>query len=266
MLNLASCKSRESFSKLFMATLSNATAGGRYNLVTVFGDWLEVATLSLGNVYLKDPAIEVRYLKIAERYGPAFNEFQKLLAITVSALEQLDDDFLGHLYMSNEMGNDDAGQFFTPDSVSKVISQMLFDKSQMRKAVDLKGFFSAYDPACGAGVMLIHAFNHVKSFKQFGSREFYVEGWDLDFRCVCMTYIQLSLLGVPAVVRHINTLSLEQYSAWCTPLYYMHNFPFRLARDREANQEKAETVDITSSVQDVSKQAQQMLFDFDMGV
>jgi len=261
MLDISSCKSRESFSKLFIATLSNATAGGRHNLVTVFGDWLETATLSLGNVFLKDPAIELRYQKIAERYGSAFNEFPKLFAITVAALEFLGDDFLGHVYMSQEMGNDDAGQFFTPDCISKVISEMTFEKSLMREAVERKGYFSAYDPACGGGVMLIHAFNQVKSFKEFGSRDFYVEGWDLDFRCVCMTYIQLSLLGVPAVVRHMNTLKVEQYSAWGTPLYYMHNFPFRLSRDRESTQEKAETVGVTPAVQDVSKPAQQMLFD-----
>ena len=65
------------------------------------------------------------------------------------------------------------------DCISKVINQMIFDESLMREAVERKGYFSAYDPACG-GAMLIHAFNQVKSFKEFGSRDFYVEGgWDL---------------------------------------------------------------------------------------
>ena len=69
-----------------------------------------------------------------------------------------------------------------------------------------------------------------------------------------MTYIQLSLLGF-RLWCHMNTLKVEQYSAWGTPLYYMHNFPFRLSRDRESTQEKAETVGVTPSVQDVSKPA-----------
>ena len=44
---------------------------------------------------------------------------------------------------------------------------------------------------------------------------------DLDIKSVYMTYIQLSLLGIPAIVEHMNTLSLEKYSTWKTPGYYL---------------------------------------------
>jgi hypothetical protein len=34
-----------------------------------------------------------------------------------------------------------------------------------------------------------------------------------------MCYLQLSLLGIPAVVYNGNTLSMEMYSEWRTPMY-----------------------------------------------
>lgn len=40
---------------------------------------------------------------------------------------------------------------------------------------------------------------------------------DIDIRCVWMAYIQLSLYGIPAVVIHGNTLTMETWSRWYTP-------------------------------------------------
>ena len=40
---------------------------------------------------------------------------------------------------------------------------------------------------------------------------------DIDIRCVWMAYIQLSLYGIPAVVIHGNTLTMEPWSHWYTP-------------------------------------------------
>ena len=40
---------------------------------------------------------------------------------------------------------------------------------------------------------------------------------DIDIRCVWMAYIQLSLYGIPAVVIHGNTLTMETWSQWYTP-------------------------------------------------
>lgn len=38
-----------------------------------------------------------------------------------------------------------------------------------------------------------------------------------------MCYIQLTLLHIPAEVIHGNSLSLEIWSVWRTPAYYMSN-------------------------------------------
>jgi hypothetical protein len=50
---------------------------------------------------------------------------------------------------------------------------------------------------------------------------------DIDLKCVHMTYLQLALYGVPAVIIHGNSLSCEEWSRWYTPLYIMNNWVWR---------------------------------------
>ena len=47
----------------------------------------------------------------------------------------------------------------------------------------------------------------------------YVEALDVASLCFKMTYLQLALRGVPATVRHANTLSLEIYESVHTPAF-----------------------------------------------
>ena len=42
-----------------------------------------------------------------------------------------------------------------------------------------------------------------------------------------MTYIQLSMLGIPAVVRHQDTLTQETMSTWYTPNYILDLWRFK---------------------------------------
>ena len=47
----------------------------------------------------------------------------------------------------------------------------------------------------------------------------FVDCGDIDPRCVHMTYLTLSLLGVPAVVRRGDALALDYSETWYTPAY-----------------------------------------------
>ena len=58
-----------------------------------------------------------------------------------------DQDFLGSLYMMCELGNDHAGQFFTPYDVCRCMAEITFDP---KLHPDMEGFISVSDPACGA--------------------------------------------------------------------------------------------------------------------
>ena len=57
----------------------------------------------------------------------------------------------------------------------------------------------------------------------------YVEALDVASLCFKMTYLQLSLRGIPATVRHANTLSHEIFESAWTPAF----LPF-VQRHRDA--------------------------------
>jgi hypothetical protein len=66
-----------------------------------------------------------------------------------------------------------------------------------------------------------------------------VEAIDLDIKAVHMCYLQLSLLGIPAIVRHGNSLSLEMFSDWITPMYVFGGWWYR-----KQKQPKEKTVEL----------------------
>jgi len=48
----------------------------------------------------------------------------------------------------------------------------------------------------------------------------YVNACDIDILCTYMTYVQLSMYDIPAVVVNGNTLTLEEKLILYTPQYY----------------------------------------------
>lgn len=54
-----------------------------------------------------------------------------------------------------------------------------------------------------------------------------VTATDVDIKCVWMTYLQLSLYGIPAVVIHGNSLSMQEHSRWYTPVYILDGWVWR---------------------------------------
>ena len=64
---------------------------------------------------------------------------------------------------------------------------------------------------------------------------------DLSEVCAYMTYIQLSLYGIPAVVYCGNTLTLDMRFQLETPLYFLQYWKFRdfYNRSKEEQQEES---------------------------
>ena len=58
----------------------------------------------------------------------------------------------------------------------------------------------------------------------------HVVACDIDIVAVHMSYIQLSLLHIPAVVYHSNSLSLEVWSEWKTPAHVLGFWDDKLNR------------------------------------
>ena len=74
-----------------------------------------------------------------------------------------------------------------------------------------------------------------------------VDVTDISDICVYMTYIQLALYGVPAIVRCGNTLTQEMRFKMETPLFFLHYSKFRKFYMKNQNEFKENTVVIDKS-------------------
>jgi type I restriction-modification system DNA methylase subunit len=97
------------------------------------------------------------------------------------------------------------------------------------KDKDFSGrIFKICDPWCGAGGMLIAAAQAMRTrgFNYQQGALFFA--YDIDARCARMCFIQLSLLGAPAVIVCGNTLTHDVYWKRETIGYHLSGMKYRL--------------------------------------
>lgn len=192
---------------------------------TIFSDWLEVAAISLRQLPFnagelpKDDTyqeLEQQYLNLVGRYSrEELNQFAKLTALTVEGIHAHPGDFLGEICSSLELTNERAGQFFTPFTVSTAMAKMMM--GDVAQQVRDKGIITISDPASGAGGTLIAAAYEVTNQNIDPRSHVQFHATDVSRNCFNMTYIQLSLMDLQAVVQHGNTLSMEMWETRKTP-------------------------------------------------
>lgn len=232
-LSVMECSNRAQLEKLFISTVQEL-AYTRRN-VEVFRDFVNLSACAFRNSipFAFSQDVEAEYMKIIGKYSKEKGEPEKiatLLAITVQALELQCGDFLGHIYMSQEMGNECAGQFFTPTCVAKAMAKMTLGDIKQAVSESDSGYITINDPACGGAVMLIEAISEAKKHGVDHSTQICIYAEDIDTVCVHMAYVQLSLLGVPAIVSHRDTIRMQTWSQWRTPVWVLNSFDFREQR------------------------------------
>ena len=181
-----------------------------YSPHQVFSDWVEMYAISISNTCtllnskLKQ-AREQKYLEVIKKYKESEqNKFHELCGMLVLALEQDIADVLGNVYMGLESGSKHTGQFFTPNHISRLTARL------MPLVTDTDGIIRFAEPTCGSGGMIIA---YAKALSEQGvnyQKKLEVIAQDIDYRCVHMCYVQLSLLGIKATVLRQNTLTLEE--------------------------------------------------------
>jgi type I restriction-modification system DNA methylase subunit len=203
-------------------------ASYRHSTWQVFSDFVELAALSISNSVDRRQyrEREQRYLDIIRTYDHKNGElFPKMFAELVQALEVEMTDILGEIFMELELGSKWKGQFFTPMSVCRATAAMTL--TNVKELVKEKGFITVSEPACGGGALVIALAEGMQNLELNYQETMRVEAVDLDLKAVHMCYLQLSLLGIPAVVYHGNTLSMECYSLWKTPMYITGGWWYR---------------------------------------
>ena len=212
--------------------------GFRYNrgIRDIFIDWLDIAACAVHQepyhlgMAPRDEAfdtVEAQYLASVKKYTrDELDAFAKLLALTKMALRTEKSDFLGQLYMELEISQDRSGEFFTPFSVSLMITHMMLD--DVATQIEEKGFITVAEPACGGGGMLIAAAKVIEAAGFAPGEVMFFDATDISKPCCDMAYIQTSILGLSGIVRHGNSLSLEARSHRFTPMCRL--FPDRTRR------------------------------------
>ena len=87
--------------------------------------------------------------------------------------------------------------------------------------IDNKGFITLSEPSCGTGAMVIAAAVELHAQEVNYQQRMHVTAIDLYPTCIHAAYVQFSLLHIPAILIHGDTLTLKICSQWYTPAHMM---------------------------------------------
>ena len=203
------------------------------NTSKLISDIFECGALAIVNKvdFTKYDEREERYKQIINTYKPKEREliaeiFGKIFALLSSVVydDGTFNDYLGELFMRCNQGEKRAGQFFTPYHVSRFMAEIAITDPEIKHGE----IYTINDCCCGGGGMLVAALDVLKN--RYGvnyTRDCFIDAGDIDARCVHMTYLQLSLAGVPAIVKHQDVFSLKLWGVWRTPAYMFQYLRFR---------------------------------------
>jgi hypothetical protein len=159
--------------------------------------------------------------------------FPHMLALAVKSLEANPaQDFLGTAYMALELNQHQKGQFFTPYHICEFMAEIqATDLSGDSLDLPGKGYISVHGPACGAGAMLIGFANVARKRGINYQEKVLFVAQDIDRAVAMMCYIQLSLLGCPAIVIVGDSLASpglqSDNETWYTPMYHLNAWRFK---------------------------------------
>lgn len=210
---------------------------GAHRPYEVFRDFCEMAAIALSNAVDKTQyeEREARYLNISNGYNAdGLKRFSGMLACVVESLESGFSDCLGQLFMSLELGSHWKGQFFTPYSISLMMAKLL------GQGID-GDFETVMEPAVGAGGMVIARAQALREMNINYQKRMHVTAVDVDITAVHMAYIQFTLLNIPAIVLHGNTLSNTTWGHWVTQAHVLDMWDVRLYLKGKALQAERES-------------------------
>lgn len=179
---------------------------GKYTPYNIFRDWCEISAIAVQNscVMFRDDIWRKReeiYKSINSKYTK--DEQQELIYmfnLLPEAIEEKMGDILGEIYMESGAGNKYVGQFFTPFNLSQLTASLGIDHYN-------GGLIEMNEPSIGSGGMVIAAAKVLKDKGINYQSCMRVVGQDLDWLAVYMSYLQLSFLGVDAIIVQGNTLA-----------------------------------------------------------
>lgn len=187
--------------------------GLKHDNLIAFSDFVEVTACAISKPFLDR---DNQYFSIQSRYSDdEMRLFQKMAFCLVEHLEHEPQDVLGQIYMYLNIANKQRGQCFTPVCISELMAKTSIETK------NIKGVYTLNDPTCGSGALIIGAIKSMVNDGKNPNKDVFVTASDLDRKSVMMCYVQLSLLGIPAIITHGNSLTGDIFDQWKTPMGYL---------------------------------------------
>jgi hypothetical protein len=211
----------------------------RYRRQQVFLDFCEMAACALSNKFdlAQYNVREERYLAIIKQYATLKDRlvFPAMLAELTIALEKTEQDVLGPISAAFGLCNDRRGQIWTPWHLSMLMAKLVLagapgEDDTIAETIRDHGFMTACEPACGPGGMVL-AF--AQAFEEAGhdpKTQLHVTAVDTSPWCCHMAYVQIALMGIPAMIAIGDSLRMEFSSYWYTPAHILGGFSRRLRK------------------------------------
>jgi len=206
--------------------------------------------------------LEARYMQIVGTYRDkdAVRAYPELVALVFDGVQSC--DFLGAV--AGELGalNSAQGQFFTPFEVSRMMSEMTIGTHET--TIQERGYLTVQEPAAGAGGMILALAQTMQRRGYDPASQLFVCAIDISAQCFWMTYLQLTLAGIPAQVIRGNSLSLEVFeTAWTAatiPFFGKHGDVFEKPEPQATIQTVSVVPALPEAITSISQSQQLALF------
>ena len=215
---------------------------GKYNVKDIFREVISLTTFIIQTYLIGNKEYLEQYNTLLKKYTE--DEQLKLKELVLELVEiykkQTEPvDLMTDIFGELGLGNKHTGQFFTPTNISDLMVKCTgIDENLIKE----KGYISLHEPTSGAGGMILAYARELKSKGYNPSKNLLVVAWDIDILCTYMTYVQLAMYDIPAVVTNGDTLALKEHFTLYTPQYYlgMWNLKTNQIKPNVENVEKEE--------------------------
>ncbi len=148
------------------------------------------------------------------------SSFNEMLILLNELMQNDKKDHLGDLLMELEMANKLNGQFFSPFDISLLASMTGISKDEVDIKIKEKGYITLHEMSVGGGAMAIAVAKLLSEWGYNPKENLFVVCNDLDKKAIYMSYIQFTLLDIPAIILEMDTLTQEIKDSWRTIGYY----------------------------------------------